>query len=199
MTTVSSRAYADTATAEGVVTALKEAGFPDANIDLIQGGGGSLQKSMIAARVPEEAVDAYVSVLSPGTALVVARSELTPFGAARTAMSIMNAAAPLPVALETQDHYIREQPDRDLFIGLSILKDHPRFLSSDMNPRNNANRGLVSTAFAWPLLTAPRRRHSAMSGGGFMSQRILPFPLLSDKPRKNSVIRGGGRMLYKRG
>ena len=86
--------------------------------------------------------------------------------------------------------------NRDLFIGLSVMTDHPRFLSSDMNPRANANRDLVSRALHWKLLSDPKPRNSAWSGTTFMSQKILPFPLLKAHKSGNSVIPGGKRMLY---
>ncbi|NOE16668.1 hypothetical protein GS634_00855 [Ruegeria atlantica] len=197
MTTVISRVYAAEATAQGVMTALREAGHPEANFDMFEGGGRGLTAKIVAARVSEENAKTYVKMLKEdGSRLIVMRAPFTPFGAARNALSIMDSVESVQAKVETETQYIREEPDMDLFIRQKILMDHPRFLTPDMNPRANADRGLVSAAMHWKILTKHRTKRSAMSGTRFMSQRILPFKLLSDKPRKNSVISGGRRMLY---
>lgn len=197
MTTVISRVYAAEATAEGVLNALYEAGHPDANIDVFKSGTRGLAGKIHAARVSQEAAAVYAKMLKEeGATLIVMRAPFTPFGAARNALAIMDSVESVPAKGETETQYIRDEPDMDLFIGQKILRDHPRFLTPDMNPRANANRGLVSRAMHWKLLTKHRTKRSAMSGTHYMSQRILPFKLLSTKPRKNSVISGGRRMLY---
>ncbi|NOD91926.1 hypothetical protein GS636_03905 [Ruegeria sp. HKCCD4884] len=197
MTTVISRIYADETTAEGVRTALREAGHPDANIDVFKGAARGLAGKIHAARVAKDTAAVYAKMLKEdGATLIVMRAPFTPFGAARNAMKIMDSVQSVPAKVETETQYVRDEPDMDLFIGQKILRDHPRFLTPDMNPYANANRGLVSRAMHWKLLTKHRTKRSAMSGTRFMSQRILPFKLLSNKPRKISVISGGKRMLY---
>lgn len=196
MTTVISRVYADEATADSVLAALRAAGHPEANIDKFKAGGKNLTAKISAARVAREAASTYARMLKNDTTLVVIRAPFTPFGAARDAMSIADSVDSLPAKVETQNLYIREEPDTQLFIGQKILRKHPLILSSDMNRQANAGRDLVSRAMHWKLLTAHRTRRSATSGTSFMSQKILPFPLLSHKSRRNSAIQGGKRILY---
>ena len=197
MTTVISRVYADEAAAQGVMSALREAGHPETNFDMFEGGERGLTAKIIAARVSTDAAKVYVKMLKEeGARLIVMRAPFTPFGAARNAQSIMDSVDTIPAKVESETKYVREEPDMELFIGQKILRDHPRFLTPDMNSYANANRGLVSRAMHWKLLTKHRTKRSAMSGTRFMSQRIIPFKLLSDKPRKSSVISGGRRMMY---
>ncbi|MDX1743229.1 MAG: hypothetical protein R3186_06505 [Ruegeria sp.] len=197
MTTVISRVYADEATADGVLTALREAGHPEANFDVFKGDAKGLAEEITAARVSEDAAAVYAKMLKKkGATLVVMRAPFAPFGAARNAQKIMDSVEHVPAKVETETQYIRDQPDMDLFMDQKILRNHPRFLTPDMNPYANANRGLISRGLYWPLLTKHRTKRSALSGTRFMSQRILPFRLLLDKPRKNSVMSGGRRMLY---
>lgn len=194
MTTVISRLYADEATANRVTSELKAAGFPESTMDVFKAGADAA--TLEGARLDEDSAKAYASVLTGDAALVVVRAPITPFGAARAAMTAADKVTSTRVPGTQENRYITETPNRDLFLGLSILTDHPRFLSSDMNPRANANRGLVSQALHWKLLSDRKPRNSAWSGTHFMSKRILPFPLLRSRKPGNSVISGGKRMFY---
>ncbi|MEL6463408.1 MAG: hypothetical protein AAFQ58_00440 [Pseudomonadota bacterium] len=194
MTTVITRLYADDATAKRVTSDLETAGFPTETMDVFPAGTSA--DTLMEARVDEASANAYADAMTGGMALMVVRAPVTPFGAARAAMSAADAVTSTRVPGTDENRHISEQMDRDLYIGLSILKDHPRFLSSDMNPRANANRDLVSRAMYWKLLSDPKPRTSAWSGTHYMSKKILPFPLLKERKSSNSVISGGRRMLY---
>ncbi|MEM8655823.1 MAG: hypothetical protein AAGF36_13860 [Pseudomonadota bacterium] len=194
MTTVITRLYADDATAKRVTSDLASAGFPADTMDVFPAGTNA--EALMDARVDEASANAYASAMTGDMALMVVRAPVTPFGAARAAMNAANRVTSTRVPGTDENRHISEQMDRDLYIGLSILKDHPRFISSDMNPRANANRDLVSRALHWKLLSDPKPRNSAWSGTTFMSQKILPFPLLKARKSGTSVISGGKRMLY---
>ena len=194
MTTVISRLYADEATANRVTSELSSAGFPADTMDVFPAGTSA--DDLMAARVDEASATAYADAMSGDMALMVVRAPVTPFGAARAAMNAANSVSSTRVPGTDENRHISEQMDRDLYIGLSVMTNHPRFLSSDMNPRANANRDLVSRAMHWKLLSDPKPRNSAWSGTTFMSQKILPFPLLKSRKSGTSVISGGKRMLY---
>ncbi len=197
MTTIITRLYEEIEAARAAVAALRAAGHPGENVDLIVRedpfrSGLSVVERIAAARVDPSSAAIYAGHVEGGRPLVVVRAPVTPFGAARNAMYIVDQHGPMPVGGVDANRYVREEPKRELF--LSVLSDHPRWFSSDMNPVNNRNRGTVSEAFGLPPLSPRRPRTSAMSGGGFMSKLFWPMPLLSRKPRGSSVIRGGGFM-----
>ncbi|WP_299042803.1 hypothetical protein [uncultured Tateyamaria sp.] len=194
MTTVITRLYADDATAKRITSTLQSKGFPEDTMDVFPAGTSA--ETLMEARVDEASANAFAGALSGDMALMVVRAPVTPFGAARAAMTAADSVTSTRVPGTEENRHISEQMDRDLFIGLSVMTHHPRFLSSDMNPRANANRDLVSRALHWKLLSDPKPRNSAWSGTTFMSQKILPFPLLKSRKSGTSVISGGKRMLY---
>lgn len=197
MTTIITRLYKTSADAQAAMADLHAAGHPRANVDLISEpdlfrSGKSLAERIAEARVGKVSAPIYAEEVKGGRTLLVVRAPIVPFGAARNAMEIVDRHGPLHVAGVVADEYVRERPKNEMF--LSILPDHPRWFSSDMNPRANANRGTVSEAFGLKPLSTGHRRNSAMRGGGFMSKTFWPMPLISRKPRRASVMHGGGHM-----
>jgi hypothetical protein len=204
MTTVVSRLYSDAATADAVAEALRAEGHPDGHIDVIAGGKdkAALAKRIREARVSEAAAAAYAAKLGEGKALVVARVPFMPLGAALNAIRTVDRFPSVDAGVADQNEYIREEPREDLLPSqsMSIFKGGRRFLTDKVPPghlvltRKNAlrDKGTISSRFGLKLLSDDKPRRSAMSGGGFMSTKFLPFPLL--KPRKGelSVIPGGG-------
>ncbi|MCE8006225.1 hypothetical protein [Aestuariivita sp.] len=190
MTTVISRLYADEATAHGVVDALRAEGFPQNTIDTITQKDAD---AIAATRINADDAAIYANRMEAGNVLVVVRAPLTPFGAARRAMAIVDEAQSIPAGIASPNLHITEAADPRLF--LSILPDHPRFLSSDVGPDSPRVRGTVSDGLGWPLLSKHRTKRSA-SSGWFTSTKLLPFPLLSGHRTKRSAISGGKRMLY---
>lgn len=188
MTTIISRHYADAKTAQGVVDALGAAGFPADTVTMISSADTD---AMMEARVSQKAATGYAEAMTAKSTLVVVAAPFTPFGAALKAMKIVDSAPSHSLAGVDENRYIAEQPRTDLYLNNSILRDHPRFLSSDMNPRANANRSTVSKAFSLPTLTKHRTTRSASRKG-----HIFPMKLLSTKARSISAISGGKRMMY---
>lgn len=196
MTTVISRLYADADTANGVAEELQKAGFPKDTVDVIEHEPKnkttpSLPERLRATRIDKRAVEAYASRIRKGKVLLVVRAPFTPFGAARSAMDIVDRVESVDAGIENQNHYVKEQPKR--FLNISVMTDHPKFLTNDVGPDANRRRGTISETFGIRLLSPYKTKRSAMSGGGFMSTKFLPFPLLRHpKQKKNSAISGGG-------
>lgn len=190
MTTVVSRLYPNKNAADAVVSALHEAGFPADTVDVI-GAGDNLEARIEASRVPRKAAATYAQEVTGDVNLVVVRAPFTPFGAAREAMAIVDDGNPHPSAVTDNNAFVKDHPDRDLFI--SVLTGHPLFLTSRTEMRRQ--RGLVSKSFGWKSLSAPKARSSAISGGRFMSKAFWPMPLTSAKKDKLSVYRGGKKFL----
>lgn len=190
MTTIITRLYADTRTAEKVVDELKAGDIPARGIDLIADAGehGSVKARMVDAHVPEDSAAKYAPHVEGGNALVVVRAEFTPVGAARAAKKIVNAHPSIDAGVEDEDYYITKAMPKEH--APSILKDHPRFLSGDMDP-GKPRRGLISPIFGLPLLTRHRKRRSVMEDHRHVSTRILPMDLVTRHPRKPSVMQGG--------
>ena len=190
MTTVISRLYADETTANNVVETLEQTGFPRSAISLITEPNPDL---IAETRVSSSDAVIYASNMQAGNILVVVRASVNPFGAARSAMSIMDSVNSLQVGVVHPNRYIREKANPQLF--LSVLTKHPRFFSMDVGPDTARDRGLFSQAMGWKLLSEHRTRRSG-SSGWFTSTKILPFSLLSKKRSGRSAISGGRRWLY---
>ncbi|MEL7116164.1 MAG: hypothetical protein AAGP08_11325 [Pseudomonadota bacterium] len=198
MTTVICRVYVHPSDAVTVVENLAAAGFPASTYDVI-GAGEDAAAAMATARVPRIDIATYDEVLQHQTKMVVVRAPVTPFGAARKAIEIVDAVPSVSVPVAEKDVHIRETANRDLYIGLSILRDHPRWFSGDIRPGRDRPRARMSEVFYWPLLSKRKPRKSAIPGGGYLSTKLLPFPLLATHKRSTSAIHGGRRWLYNPG
>ncbi|WP_309663389.1 hypothetical protein [Tabrizicola sp.] len=190
MTTIITRLYANTAAAQAAVADLMGRGHGEDYIDIIsREGDGTVRDRMLAARVSSAAAAAYAAPVSNGNALVVVRAPFNPVGAARNAMRALDRHPSIKVGLDSEDEYIREQPRVE--VRGSILMNHPLFMSHDMAARE---RGTVSSAFGVRTLSPQKTKTSAISGGGFMSTKLLPFALLSRSKEKSSVIKDGWQL-----
>lgn len=192
MTTVISRVYADEAAADGVITQLKQAGFPSALFDKLP--SGSPAGAIEATRVAPETARCYEEMLTDGATLVVVRVLLTPLGAARAAMRILDAAGPLPADVATENLYIREKAGKSLSLSQRILRDGPLLLT-DPERVHRGEPGVLA-AILWTILPPVRGRTPSQFGKPFLSSRFWPQPLLSTEPREITAIRGGRRLLY---
>jgi hypothetical protein len=187
MTTIITRLFSNTAAAQAAVNDLLGRGHSEDYIDIItQDGNGAAADRMRAARVSSAAAAAYAGPVSQGNALVVVQAPFNPVGAARHAIRVLDKHPSLKVGVENENEYIREQPRME--VRGNILRDHPLFMSHDMAARE---RGTVSSAFGLRTLSARATKSSAMSGGGLMSTKLLPFPLLSQSKTKTSASMGG--------
>ncbi len=186
MTTIITRLYPDIAAAQAAVHELMGRGHSDDYLNIIsRDGDGSVADRMRAARVNARSAAAYAPHVASGAALVVVQAPFNPMGAARHAMRVLDRHPSLNAGVENENEYIREEPRMET--RGSILHDHPLFMSHDMAARD---RGTVSSAFGLRTLSPRKTKTSAMSGGGFMSTKLLPFPLLSRSKEKTSAIRG---------
>lgn len=191
MTTVVSRLYPDEATAQGVAAELAKAGFPAATVDIVTTADAA---AIAKARVMDTDAAAYAAKMQAGNALLVVRAPVTPFGAARRAMEIVGMAEAIPVGgVRKPNYYIQETVKSDLF--LSVLRDHPLFLTSRMGPYASGNIGLFSQGMGWPLLSKHRTSRSA-SSGWFASATFWPGKRVSAHRTKRSAIPGGKRFMY---
>ncbi|MCU0854285.1 MAG: hypothetical protein MUF63_05100 [Rhodobacteraceae bacterium] len=217
MTTVITRLYADEEAARAIVRRLSWEGLPARALQVISSGGRSretIAEKMQSAGVHVTAVPAYSERVAGGNALLVVRATYKPLGAAQIARDATARSKAIEVRGVIDDYYFADPPDN----APSVLKDHPRFLSLDLEPgeykggpisaelgiplltRGHRNRPLhvfkggkfVSRAF-WPmpLLSRKRKANSAIHGGRYMSKLFWPMPLITKKERTGSVIRGG--------
>ncbi|MGR3500897.1 hypothetical protein [Pseudaestuariivita sp.] len=187
MTTIITRLYPDTASADQVAASLSDAGVRQADMDVIA-PSDTARAEMAAARVADDKADAYNDHLSGSRRLVVVRAPFNPIGIARRAMGIVDGTSSLDVGLASEDQYIAETADHDLFNSTSILKDHPLMLSSDMaRPGWSQRKGLQSAKFGMRMLSKRKKKTSASSKGGnnFPGKKII-------RSSKHSVIEGGG-------
>ncbi len=190
MTTVISRLYADSGAANAVVQELRNANFPENTVSVVTEASAD---AIVSTRVPSADAAIYAQAMQPENVLVVVRAPVTPFGAARAAMAIADSTPALSVGAANPNYHIREVANPSRF--LTVLTDHPRYLTPDLGPDHPRERGFVSDGMSWPLLTRHRQGRSG-SSGWFSSTKILPFPLLRRKSGSNSAISGGRRWLY---
>jgi hypothetical protein len=187
MTTIISRLYADPAVAAEVAGRLAAAGFPAQTYDLLAADSdlAGLPGRITAARVRARAAATYADRLASGGAMIVVRAPFSPIGAARQAMEIVDQAASVDICRAVQNDYQSEQPDGRLF--LSVLTDHPRFLSQDLRPGYSSAYGPVTELFGMRILSRRKPRTSAIAGGGFMSRLFWPMPLITRNRKARSA------------
>jgi hypothetical protein len=189
MTTVISRIYADEAAADRVLTVLKKIGFPEAQIDKIKGGHNTLE-AMQKARLNAGDAALYAEMMRSDETLVVVRAYITPFGAAKRAMEVMDQGAPLTVTGVPGDRYIREEPDPALYRDLSIFTNHPFMALKE--PLGADSHRCITAMSHEKLLIKTKRRLSIMEGVYFLSSGARTT---SRKPKDN-IVKGGKRYLY---
>jgi len=164
MTTIITRLYEDDAAANAVASGLSDAGFPASIFDVIA-GGGDVAGAMATARVSEEGAAVYGPLIDQGKKLVVVRAPITPFGAAKRAMSIVDSQPTVDTGLKNQDQYVREAivPETDAPFGGG-------------KPRTSA----VGKEFKWslapiPLLMNWERQNSCFSGTKCFGAFLVPL------------------------
>jgi hypothetical protein len=217
MTTVITRLYDEEETASATARRLNREGFPRHALQVITAKGLSreeIEDRMRRARVHDSAVTTYADHVAKGDALLVVRATYKPLGAARITRDITAGTKVKNVGSVVDDHYLPDGPDH----APSVLKDHPRFLSLDLEPgeykggpvsvevgiplltRGHRSRplhvfrgGAYMSRWFWPipLVTRRRKANSAISGGRHVSRLFWPMPLITRKERTRSVIRGG--------
>ncbi len=180
MTTIITRLYADSKTAQSVASALLEAGHATGNIDIIaKGEAGTLAARLKAARVTAQAAAAYASHIESGASLLVVRAGFNPVGAARHAIRTCNKFASINVGLASEDVYLREHAAPRL--SGTVQTDHPYYMS------NPYRRMTHSHILGSNPIIASRPRTSAIRGGAYMSKMFWPMKLISTKTATSAM------------
>ncbi len=204
MTTLVTRLYENPVHADAVIAALKEDGFPETSMTVVeQSGTSSAQDNIEAAGVPTGIARQYAQHLTSKRALVVVRAPFVPFGAARRAIEVADTYPSFKAGVMDQNLNIPDEPDPSLFV--SILGSHRLFLTNALDVRNDLKPRGLSKAFGIPTLaerpkkirpsvistkaissfflpfalTSRRRSGTARMLSGFMSRVFMPIPLLS--------------------
>ncbi|MEO1293234.1 MAG: hypothetical protein AAFV62_10450 [Pseudomonadota bacterium] len=194
MTTIITRLLPSETAANALKMRLLEERVPKRAISVITAGSGestaSLTTRLTDAMVHESAAAAYAPAMGSGAAVLVVRATYKPLGVALMTRRMLAGVETVATNAAPEDYFMPDKPDREL----PILEEHPRFLT--VPPRAGETRtGTISDRYGFKLLSDRKERTSAMSGGGFMSQKFLPVPLLSSrKPRDGSVMSGGKHM-----
>jgi hypothetical protein len=186
MTTIVTRAYKDLDTAKAVVEALRAEGHPARDMNLFAKGEADLADKLAAAKVPADAVPAFVKAIEGGKPVVVARAEITPFGAAATAKRVLGSFNPVAVAGTDGDFYLSTVPMAGPAARIntdhSLVWTRPEEIAGKRGYR-------FSDSFGWKLLSDRKPNEGTIyrgarffaQGGGHLSSR---------KPAEGSVYKG---------
>lgn len=184
MTTIITRLYPDTATAQSVAAALMAEGHDEGYVDVIgKDGEGDVMARLHHARVNAVSRKAYAPGIAKGNYLVVVRAPFAPMGAARNAMKVVDRTKSIKVGLASEEDYIREQPH--IARRANLLPPETFFMS---NPHRSMGHGHVLGSN--PIIHS-KPRTSAISGGSYMSRFFWPMKLVSRPKEGTSAIRGG--------
>ncbi len=186
MTTIVARAYKDLDTAKSVMEALRAENHPDRDMDLFKKGDAKLPEKLAEAKVPADAVDALAKAIEGGKPVVVARAEITPFGAAARAKNVLNSFNPVSVPGTDGDYYLASVPLEGT--GKTIDGSHGLIFT---NPEDvKAKRGwLFSKNMGWSLLSPRRPSDQAIYRGRKLFSEGF-YPLLSKrKPVEGTIYR----------
>jgi hypothetical protein len=191
MTTVITRLYDNEETASATARRLNREGLPRHALQVITAKGLSreeIAERMKRASVHDSALTTYADHVAAGNALLVVRATYKPLGAARITRDITARTPVKTVGGVVDDHYLPDGPDH----APSVLKDHPRLLSLDLEP-GEYKGGPISAEVGIPLLTRGHRNRPlhVFRGGGHMSRWFWPLPLVTRKRKANSAISGG--------
>ena len=184
MTTIITRLYADSATAQAAANDLMERGHSDDYINIItRDGDGSPAERMKAARVAAASAAAYGPHVARGAALLVVQAPFNPVGAARHAMRVLAKHKALDAGVADENEYIRELPKVET--SGKVMHGTVFFMSNPLRPTAHGH------IFGTRLISARKERTSAMRGGGYMSTKFWPMKLVSAPKERNSAIPGG--------
>ncbi|MBK5927052.1 hypothetical protein [Rhodobaculum claviforme] len=186
MTTIVTRAYKDLDTAKSVVEALRAERHPDRDMDLFNKGDANLADKLAAAKVPAEAVPALVKAIEGGKPVVVARAEITPFGAAARAKNVLDAFNPVTVQGTDGDFYLSTVPLDGT--AETIDSTHGRFFTTVQDIRAKRNWSF-SAMMGWKMKSDRRPApHLVHRGRKLFTEGYMP--LLSDrKPVEGAIYR----------
>lgn len=197
MTTIITRLYKDDSAANAVVSDLSSAGFPEKTYEVI-GSGGDVTAAMAEARVGDQAAAAYAPLIDQGNKLVVVRAPFTPFGAATTAMKIVDSQPTVDAGLEKQDVLISEEMTGSYVPSIIRDQHYGDFLFPLISKHRPLDNCVYSGTkrfgdFLMPLLSKRKPLdNSLMHREKRFGDYILPL-LSKRKPPENSVFQGTKR------
>lgn len=186
MTTIVTRAYKDLDTAKAAVEALRAEGHPARDMDLVAKGDADIAGKLAAAKVPAEAVPAYAKAAEGGKPVVVARAEITPFGAAATAKRVLNSFNPVAVGDSNGDFYAStvplSGPAANIRTDHGLIWTRPEEIAGKRGYRFSSN-------FGWKLLSDRKPREGTIhSGTKFFA--MGSGHLSTRKPAEGTVYKG---------
>ncbi|MEM6621763.1 MAG: hypothetical protein AAF674_06005 [Pseudomonadota bacterium] len=139
MTTVITRLYQDQNTADAVAADLAGAGFP-ANIYQTIAHGDDTMGRITGAEVPANSAGLYAPLVDQGNVLLVVRAPVTPFGAAKMAMEIVDRQPSVEAGVENDNEYVGFDKN-ELNRELRIMHGHwGDFLFPLLAPHSRFNR-----------------------------------------------------------
>ena len=179
MTTITPRLYADKATAQAVVAALRDIGLNDDEVALVDGGDATA--SLRALRVaPNDAAGLAASVATGHAAAVVA-APFNPRGIALKATRTQDAHHPVAGS----DRYIEE--DYRPTGRSNLYPEGTYFMSIPPEYSGGASHGHV---FGMGGLVSKNAKVGTSAAG--RARHILPFGQIKQKSGGLSVTRDGG-------
>lgn len=192
MTLVITRLFEDETTAHRAFGALRDKRLPPRDMRVVKAQEGeaadALEKRLRDMEIAADAVGDYAKKLAAGgKALLVVNATSKPLCAPRITRETLSEFTTIKVNAKEEENYVPDRPIK----SPSILDTHPHILLSSMDLMRISEPAPISRGLGPKLLLKQRPRSSAISGGRFMSKRLLPFPLLKDKKTANSAISGG--------
>jgi hypothetical protein len=184
MTTIITRLYADAGKARAAAQDLMGRGHSDDYIGIItRDGDGSVADRMHAWRVNKGSAAAYGPHVANGAALLVVQAPFNPIGAARDVMRALKKHPSLDAGVANEDEYIREQMSVET--SGKVLQGTVFYMS---NPhRSNFHSHILGSN---PIISG-KTKTSAISGGAYMSTKFWPMKLISAPKERRSAISGG--------
>ncbi len=158
MTTIITRMYSAKTAANNVADALRAEAFPESIFDVISGGDDAAER-MAAAQVDAAEAAVYGPMLKGNNTLVVVRAPFAPFGAARTAMAIVDAGSPMEVEVEKPNRYIGLDPQSARMEMKVQHRYWGRVVPHILNETNSMGRGRAPFRFSSDLFGFPTIRH----------------------------------------
>jgi hypothetical protein len=184
MTTIITRLFADTATAQAAAHDLMGRGHGAETIGIITREGDSpASDRMRAWRVSAASTAAYAPHVAKGKALLVVQAPFNPVGTARDAIKALARHPALDAGVSNENDYIREEMKVET--SGKVQRGTVFYMS---NPHRSSMHGHIMGQN--PIITG-KTKTSAIPGGGHMSTKFWPMKLLSAPKERSSAISGG--------
>jgi hypothetical protein len=184
MTTIITRLFADQSAAKAAAQDLLGRGHDEETIGIITRDGDiPASDRMRAWRVSAASTAAYAPHVAKGKALLVVQAPFNPVGAARNAIRALARHPALDAGVSNENDYIREE----MTVETSGKVQHGTVFYMS-NPHRSAMHGHVLGRN--PIISG-KTKTSAIPGGAHMSTKFWPMKLLSAPKERSSAISGG--------